>query len=246
VVFQPLKHYHAKALDIMVRDGVAHISKLEFLSCIGSVRQQAFKKSTILSAFKKTGIWPFNPQPILQDIHNRQAAHTPPPSTSSLPESSPFNTPITLRQMNKVASQLKDDLYEEEDLDPAFVGNINRFVRGALSLASELVQTKRDLGRTRYAQQIAQQRRAMKNTPLKTGGVLTVAEGREMVQQKEQDHLDKARKMVEAADLKEATARKRVFEAVAKTAREWRLTKRLDRVEIVDSEKGKRWLLRGF
>ncbi|KAM4066053.1 DDE superfamily endonuclease [Hirsutella rhossiliensis] len=30
VVFQPLKHYHAKALDVMVRDGLVNITKLEF------------------------------------------------------------------------------------------------------------------------------------------------------------------------------------------------------------------------
>ena len=57
VVFQPLKHYHAKALNIMVRDGLVNITKLEFLSCIEDVRRQAFKESTILSAFQKTGIW---------------------------------------------------------------------------------------------------------------------------------------------------------------------------------------------
>ncbi|KAM4058213.1 DDE superfamily endonuclease [Hirsutella rhossiliensis] len=34
VVFQPLKHYHAKALEVMVRDGLVNITKLEFLSCI--------------------------------------------------------------------------------------------------------------------------------------------------------------------------------------------------------------------
>ena len=33
-VFQPLKHYHGKALDLMVRDGVTNITKLEFLSLI--------------------------------------------------------------------------------------------------------------------------------------------------------------------------------------------------------------------
>ncbi|KAJ6439193.1 hypothetical protein O9K51_08605 [Purpureocillium lavendulum] len=56
VVFQPLKHYHAKALDLMARDGLVNITKIEFLSCIQDVRKEAFKESTIRSAFKKTGI----------------------------------------------------------------------------------------------------------------------------------------------------------------------------------------------
>ncbi|KAJ6437104.1 FAD linked oxidase domain-containingprotein [Purpureocillium lavendulum] len=51
VVFQPLKHYHAKALDLMARDGLINITKIEFLSCIQDVRKEAFKESTIRSAF---------------------------------------------------------------------------------------------------------------------------------------------------------------------------------------------------
>ncbi|KAF5139507.1 hypothetical protein E5D57_003303 [Metarhizium anisopliae] len=68
VVFQPLKHYHAKALDVLVRDGCLHITKSEFLATIESVRRQAFKVPTIQSAFRKTGIVPWNPQPILDQI----------------------------------------------------------------------------------------------------------------------------------------------------------------------------------
>jgi hypothetical protein len=79
VVFQLLKHYHTKALDVLVRDGVTNISKLEFLSIIQYIRKQAFKPSTILSAFKKTGIWPFNPQLVIEALVERQPARTPTP-----------------------------------------------------------------------------------------------------------------------------------------------------------------------
>ncbi|OAQ58232.1 DDE superfamily endonuclease [Pochonia chlamydosporia 170] len=79
VVFQPLKHYHAKALDVMVRDGLTNVTKIEFLSCIQSVRKQAFKRSTIISAFRKTGISPFNPQPILEMLSQRAPIQTPSP-----------------------------------------------------------------------------------------------------------------------------------------------------------------------
>lgn len=71
VVFQPLKHYHAKALDLMVRDGLVNIIKVKFLGCIQEVRKKAFRASTIRSAFKKTGIWPFYPQPVLDLINSR-------------------------------------------------------------------------------------------------------------------------------------------------------------------------------
>ncbi|KAM4060315.1 DDE superfamily endonuclease [Hirsutella rhossiliensis] len=208
VVFQPLKHYHAKALDVMVRDGLVNITKLEFLSCIQQVRLHAFKESTIRSAFRKTGIFPFNPQVVLQCLEARQAT-TPTPPPNSGPHSSPFETPLTLRQINKVADKLDLVLEDDKSLDPDFSHDLSRFIRGSLSLATELVQTKRDLGRTKMAERIQKQRKAMKNIQLQSGGVLSVAQGREMVQQRGDDQIAKARKVVEDAEKKAHNARKR-------------------------------------
>jgi hypothetical protein len=244
VVFQPLKHYHAKALNIMVRDGLVNITKIEFLSCIEDVRRQAFKESTILSAFRKTGIWPYNPEIVLNTLKARQPERTPSPDPTAHLQSSPFTTPLTLRQINKVADQLESVLEQDQTLDPTFTHNISRFVRGSLSLATELVQTKRDLGRTRLAEETARRRRASKNTSLQSGGRLRVEDAREMIRQNKEDDIEKARRLVEAADQKAKNARKRLFEEAAKEARKWRTSGRLGRAEVVDSEGGKRLLIR--
>lgn len=116
VVFQPLKHYYAKELDALVRDGLTNITKVEFLSIIEGVRKQAFKQSTIISAFKKTGISPYNPVPILQ------------------------NTPVTIRQVNRVAWRIEKALYESPDADQSFVDDVQRLVRGCQSNTAELIQ----------------------------------------------------------------------------------------------------------
>ncbi|KAH8743953.1 glycosyl hydrolase family 65 central catalytic domain-containing protein [Diaporthe sp. PMI_573] len=76
------------------------------------------------------------------------------------------------------------------------------------------------------------------------GGVLTVAQGREMARQRGEDQLAKARRMVEAAELKALNARKRVFEEAAQKARKWRTSERLKRAEVIDSECGRRLLKR--
>ncbi|KAK1948700.1 hypothetical protein LY78DRAFT_595331, partial [Colletotrichum sublineola] len=61
----PLKHYYAKAVETTVRKGYASILKLEFLGFIQEVWRQAFKSITITSAFRHTGIHPFNPNIVL-------------------------------------------------------------------------------------------------------------------------------------------------------------------------------------
>lgn len=176
MVFQPLKHYYSKSLDILIRDGIISINKIEFLQCIQQARQQAFKKSTILSAFKKTGIWPYNPHPVLAILQERVAQRTPSPTPDGQESgSSPFSTLMTLRQLNKVAYWLTEDLCDD-DFDDRFRGNLNNFIRGSLIQATELVQTRRDLSRTSYAQLVQNKRRSIKNTPLKPGGTISVRE----------------------------------------------------------------------
>jgi hypothetical protein len=67
-IFQPLKHYHSEAIDAAVRTGDSDFSKTEFLASFKDFHKQAFKQSTILSAFRETGIVPWNPQKVLSKI----------------------------------------------------------------------------------------------------------------------------------------------------------------------------------
>ncbi len=110
------------------------------------------------------------------------------------------------------------------DLDPEFTEQLQNYCDGTLAIVAELIQTKRDLARTKHAEMVARQRRASKNRVLQVGGVLTVSEGREMVRIRDQDDVEKARRVVAAADAKERTSHKRWYEAVAKEARRRRLT----------------------
>jgi hypothetical protein len=235
VVFQPLKHYHAKELDILIRDGLVNITKIEFLVVIQQARKQAFKEATNRAAFKKTGIWPFQPSIVLQVIQERQAVRTPSPPADAILNSSPFATPVTLRQMNKVADKLATIA---GDID-----HLQQFIKGSLATATELVQVKRDLQRTKMAENIANRRRLQKNRPLQSGGVLTVAQARRKVKFREDYELAKARRLVEAAEQKERNKMKRFAADVAKEARKWRLTGRLEPAEVVE-EVGKIRLLR--
>ena len=133
VVFQSLKYYHAKALDLIVQDGLVNISKIEFLSIIEGVHRQAFKRSTLLSAFKKTGIWPFKPDLILQILKERLVKEEADQTPSLPPEalSSQFRTPITLRQINKVANRIEEALKDPEiDLPPTLCNNISHSLKG--------------------------------------------------------------------------------------------------------------------
>lgn len=75
-VFQPYKHFHAKAVDDEMLTGCDNFDVVEFLAAIGKIRRQALKVNTIKSAWRKSGLIPYNPS-IVIDANCRPK--TPPP-----------------------------------------------------------------------------------------------------------------------------------------------------------------------
>jgi hypothetical protein len=50
--FQPVKHYHRKAIDKAVRLGATKFPLVEFFSAFEHIRAQVFKREIIMSAFE--------------------------------------------------------------------------------------------------------------------------------------------------------------------------------------------------
>jgi len=74
--------------------------------------------------------------------------------------SSSFSTPITLRQVNKVADQIQGELDDMEVPDDTLRNNIEGLIGGSIANTAELIQTKRDLGRTKLAQELRKRQKA--------------------------------------------------------------------------------------
>ena len=77
--FQPNKHYHREAVNEATRMGNRDYNRMDFFADIERIRRQTFKELTIKSSFKKTGIWPFNPEIVLQKLKEFKPPHHTPP-----------------------------------------------------------------------------------------------------------------------------------------------------------------------
>ncbi|RPA70899.1 CENP-B protein, partial [Ascobolus immersus RN42] len=67
-VFQPYKHQHTLAIERSTRDGIPVFDKIEFLANLKQIRLETLKVSTILSAFRATGLVPHCPEVALSQI----------------------------------------------------------------------------------------------------------------------------------------------------------------------------------
>ena len=202
VVFQPYKHYHAEAIDRSARLGCSDYNKLEFFNDFEYFRRQALSPSTIKAAFEKTGIWPFNPTPILEYVRGRleaiEALRTPtPPTTQS------STTPRTIRTLKRRFDAILDD----KMIDPALRDRLLPILRGVAIQALEGAEAIDELQYTTVASAARTARSLQKRTHLQRGGVLIGAQARKMVQERDNNDLEKHRVAIRRAD--EADFKKR-------------------------------------
>ena len=139
--FQPYKHYHSEAIDAAMRTRIPKFSKLDFLASLTTMRAKTFQKSTVLSAFKKTDLIPYNPEMVLQKI--RTTNHLLPPSrpVTPPPPANPFSGICneTPRRCEKVFSQARTLLNTIQKgkrlVHQKFRPHLWKFIRGFLTSA---------------------------------------------------------------------------------------------------------------
>ena len=101
----------------------------------------------------------------------------------------------------------------------------------------------KDLNCTKLAEETRYRRKAYSNRTIQTGGILTVANARVMVQKQVEDERAKAEAVIRRLDEKEKKQRQKVINEAAKKAREWRKKGVLKPMYIVDREGGGRCLI---
>ena len=119
--FQSYKHYHSEAIDETMRTGIPEFGKLDFLASLTTMRARTFKKSTILSAFRKTGLIPYNPEIVLQKIRPANSQTPPSRPVTPPPPANPFSgicneTPRRCEQVVGQARTLLNTIQQDERL----------------------------------------------------------------------------------------------------------------------------------
>ena len=208
MVFQPYKHWHSQALDVLIRDGIEEINKHQFLQVINEVRLKALKELTIKLAFRKTGIWPFEPSVITTQIkelhpHDQNREVTPmqsqsdDESRSSQLFSSPFRTPQNQRQFNvagRYALNSVEKAIEGDDAAGRVRYHVKALAQSAEALAVEYTQLKERLNAVELTQRISRKYKDERRRHLQHGGVLKVSNARKMVKKKEEQEEERLRK----------------------------------------------------
>jgi hypothetical protein len=133
-VFGPLKTYLGAELDRIFRHSTSRIARVEFTAAYIQARERAFRPHSIQSGFRKAGIYPFNPNIILDNL-------TPPPGTppsGHTTESQEVNLSQTLLEDPQEGTPTPldpDALYTQIVTDENLATPKRAFIKGLLGLA---------------------------------------------------------------------------------------------------------------
>jgi hypothetical protein len=105
--FAVLKRHYGQLVEQRMRLGFNHIDKIDFLTAFPKARTMAYKAQTIRNSFAATGLVPFNPDRVIQQLTIQLKTPTPPPSRSSNTQSSCLQTPQNPRQFKRQMTTIK-------------------------------------------------------------------------------------------------------------------------------------------
>lgn len=193
-----MKYYHAEVIDRAVRLGNSSFSRTDFLATFDHIRSQAFQPKTIKSAFRKTGLFPFNPDAVLKDFQIED-------ENENEPELPIFDFNITPKKISDL-EEFGRELYKlVEDRSSPLRDAVSTYAKGAMARVYSGEQAEIDIALIQNAQRA---KGKSSRRPIQKGGVIYVEQARKRIDARNQRDEDIEIRKLSRAD---QAVRKRLF-----------------------------------
>ncbi|EEA18842.1 pogo transposable element, putative [Talaromyces marneffei ATCC 18224] len=183
--FAVLKRYYGQAVEQRMRLGFNHIDKLDFLTAFPQARTVAYKAQTIRNSFAATGLVPFNPDRVIQQLNIQLKTPTPPPSRSSNTQSSCLQTPQNIRQfvrqsttINKRINECTGSLNQNQEINQAII----RLSKAYETIANDVLLVRKENHDLRAAHEKEKQKRQKSKKQISIEHGITSEEAPALVQ----------------------------------------------------------------
>jgi hypothetical protein len=199
-VFQPFKHWHQVFLHTEVRYGALEFSKVDFLAAFQKIHNKTFKKKTILSAWAKAGLFPFNPAIVEEKMSVLEAGNslTAPerPKTPPNPVHFPFQqTPTTQTyrtHLEYMHTRWLDSWAVDEPLTPSYFVAVRKYEKYSTKkiLQAELMK-ERELKQAQSERERLRQKSGS-NSHVQKNGVIYKGNAVSQIKERHQEVVNQA------------------------------------------------------
>jgi hypothetical protein len=179
--FAPLKKAYSKQIEDLIRNGINHITKLEFLPAFKTASDAAFTSSNIKASFRGAGLHPYDPDAVISKLDIKLKTPTPPPIDDLLWES---QTPANVLELASQKDLIKASIirHQSSSLSPILQA-VEHLSKGAQLMAHQMAILQSECAGLRKANEIATKRRERKKRRIQHRGSLTIGEGLDSIDQ---------------------------------------------------------------
>jgi hypothetical protein len=182
--FSPLKTSYGRQIDGLIRLGITHIDKVEFLNAFHSAHQQALTESNIKSGFAAAGIVPLDQSRVLSGLSIKPRTPTP-----QLPEGLPEGlwtpkTPQNPTELKRQSTMLINRIVRYPNSSPTkTIDALNQLVKGCAMVMHGSALLRRENTQLRAENTRQKKKKASRKRYIQEGGILAVRDGQNQVDQ---------------------------------------------------------------
>ncbi|KAJ3527259.1 hypothetical protein NM208_g10786 [Fusarium decemcellulare] len=182
--FSLLKKAYGREIEHLIRCSITHVSKTEFFPAFYAAYQATMTEQNIRSSFRGAGLVPLDPESVVSKLDVQ--LRTPTPAEEEAGPSTPWvsKTPKTVLEAGSQSEYLERRIRRHQSSSPESIieamKSLTKAVKGNMHEVALLRAEVQDL---RQANEILSRRRRAKRRRLQKGGVMTVEDGRQAIDQ---------------------------------------------------------------
>ena len=182
--FTVLKKAYGREIEYLIRCSITHISKIEFFSAFYAAFKATFTESNIRGGFKGAGLAPFDPENVISKLNVQLRTPTPPEEATELSTPWTLKTPKTVLEAQSQSEYLDRRIRRHQSSSPeSILGALKSLSKGTKAVMHEVTLLRGEVQDLRQANEILSRRRRAKRTRLQKGGVMTVQEASQVIDQ---------------------------------------------------------------
>ncbi|KAI8416172.1 hypothetical protein FOFC_02490 [Fusarium oxysporum] len=186
--FGLLKKAYGREIEHLIRCSVTHISKTEFFPAFYTAYQATMTEKNIKAAFRGAGLAPLDPESVISKLDVQ--LRTPTPAKEVVSPSTPWvsKTPKTILEADSQLEYLERRIKRHKSSSPeSILEALRSSSKGTKIVMHKVALLEARVQDLEQANEILSRRRRAKRTRLQKGGVMTVEEGRQVIDQTDVD-----------------------------------------------------------
>ena len=182
--FGPLKKAYGREIEGLMRAGITHITKADFLPAFHAAFKASITEKNIQGAFRGAGLVPFNPQSVLSRLDVRLRTPSPVEAAHELPKPWVPKTPNNPTEATSQTDYIKKRISCHQGSSPtSILVAVDQITKGTCGIMHRMALLKVENEQLREANALLSKRRRARKTRLRQGGSMTIDEGQALQDQ---------------------------------------------------------------